>query len=81
MSCRARFGRLGIIAGVMMVAQEAPAVDNEFARVYTKLALLSVSDDINASSFRSEEIRYTRYSLPWQFETLTLTDNLSLTGG
>ncbi|MBH3235742.1 hypothetical protein I5R56_25015, partial [Serratia marcescens] len=34
-------------------------------------------DDINAASFRSEEIRYTRYSLPWQFGALPLTDNLS----
>lgn len=80
MSRRTRWWRFGIIVGVMLVAQEVQAADNELAGVYTKLALLSASDDINAASFRSEEIRYTRYSLPWQFEALPLTDNLSLVG-
>lgn len=70
--------RAGIIAGCMLAAQEVQAAGNEFAGTYTKIALLSASDDINAASFRSEEIRYTRYSLPWQFEALPLTDNLSL---
>ncbi|EJC2626077.1 hypothetical protein MYG35_001194 [Escherichia coli] len=77
MSHRARWVNLGIIVWIMLAVKEAPAVDNELARAYTKLTLLSVSDDINAASFRSEEIRYTRYSLPWQFDTLLLTDNLS----
>lgn len=70
--------RAGIIAGCMLAAQEVQAAGNEFAGTYTKIALLSASDDINAASFRTEEIRYTRYSLPWQFEALPLTDNLSL---
>ncbi|QBX68322.1 hypothetical protein [Serratia quinivorans] len=77
MNCRTGWGGLGIIAGVMLVTQEVQAADNALAGAYTKLALLSVSDDINAASFRSEEIRYTRYSLPWQFEVFPLTDNLS----
>ena len=78
MSIRTRWWHLCIIAGAMLVAQEVQAASNEPAGTYTKIALLSVSDDINAASFRSEEIRYTRYSLPWQFEALPLTDNLSL---
>ncbi|HGM6748101.1 hypothetical protein [Serratia ureilytica] len=47
-------GRHGLIAGAVMVAQEVQAADKEFAGVYAKLALLSVSDDINASSFRGK---------------------------
>ncbi|UUW19167.1 hypothetical protein [Serratia ureilytica] len=74
---RTRWVNLGFIVWVMLAAKEAQAVDNALAGAYTKLALLSVSDDINAASFRSGEIRYTRYSLPWQFDTLPLTDTLS----
>ncbi|EOV5094267.1 hypothetical protein ACOA8Y_003757 [Serratia marcescens] len=77
MSRRTRWGDLGIIVWVMLAAKEAQAVESALAGTYAKLALLSVSDDINAASFRSEEIRYTRYSLPWQFGALPLTDNLS----
>lgn len=77
MSRRTRWVNLGIIVWVMLAAKEAQAVESALAGAYTKLALLSVSDDINAASFRSEEIRYTRYSLPWQFDALPLTDTLS----
>ncbi|HGP0625113.1 TPA: hypothetical protein ACKPX6_002682 [Serratia marcescens] len=77
MNRRTRWVNFGIIVWVMLAAKEAQAVESALAGAYTKLALLSVSDDINAASFRSEEIRYTRYSLPWQFDTLPLTDNLS----
>ncbi|AQT65915.1 hypothetical protein B0W01_20635 [Serratia marcescens] len=77
MSRRTRWVNLGIIVWVMLAAKEAQAVESAFAGAYTKLALLSVSDDINAASFRGEEIRDTRYSLPWQFDALPLTDNLS----
>ncbi|MER2966838.1 hypothetical protein [Serratia ureilytica] len=78
MNRRTRWVNFGIIVWVMLAAKEAQAVESSLAGAYTKLALLSVSDDINAASFRSDEIRYTRYSLPWQFDTLPLTDNLSL---
>lgn len=78
MSRRTRWVNLGIIVWVMLVAKEAQAVESALARAFTKLALLSVSDDINAASFRSEGMRYTRYSLPWQFDALPLADNLSL---
>ncbi|EPL3172464.1 hypothetical protein [Serratia ureilytica] len=78
MNRRTRWVNFGIIVWVMLAAKEAQAVESSLAGAYTKLALLSVSDDINAASFRSEEIRYTRYSLPWQFDTLPLTDKLSL---
>ncbi|ENR6207232.1 MULTISPECIES: hypothetical protein [Serratia] len=77
MNRRTRWVNFGIIVWVMLAAKEAQAVESSLAGAYTKLALLSVSDDINAASFRSEEIRYTRYSLPGQFDTLPLTDNLS----
>ncbi|HIE3987531.1 hypothetical protein ACTVNX_24355 [Serratia nevei] len=49
MSRRARWVNLGAIVWVMLAAKEAQAVDNELARAYTKLALLSVSADINAA--------------------------------
>lgn len=77
MSRRTRWVNLGIIAWVMPAAKEAQAVESALAGTYTKLALLLVGDDINAASFRSEGVRYTRYPLPWQFDTLPLTDILS----
>ncbi len=55
MSRRTRWVNLDIIVWVILAAKEAQAAERALDRAYTKLALLSVSDDINAASFRSEK--------------------------
>ncbi|MEA5217528.1 hypothetical protein [Enterobacter cloacae] len=60
------------------MAHNVMVATNELDGVYKKLALLSTSDDMNAASFHGEEIRYSRFSLPWNFDALSLSDRHSL---
>ncbi|MEI7114408.1 hypothetical protein [Serratia sp. TMDUHS_CL] len=81
MSRRTRWVNFGIIVWVMLAAKETQAVESALAGAYTKMALLSVSNDINAASYRSGAVKYSRYSLPWQSKARPLSENRSLAGG
>lgn len=63
----------------MLIAGEAEAA-NDLSGIYSRLAMLSVSEDINASSFRGEGVSYYRYSLPWRTGAEALTESLSVSG-